>query len=59
MQICKLRIAPDDVAAVKLILRCRLENDGFKPLPGDRELALEAAERCQQQELARSLRTIL
>ena len=39
------------VAAVKLIMRCRLINEAFKPLSEDRELALEAAEHCQNDEL--------
>jgi len=41
----------DYVAAVKLIMRCRLINEAFKPLAEDRELALEAAEHCQNDEL--------
>ena len=45
----------DDVAAVKLIGRCRLENDAFRPLPEDRDLARQAAERCGSEELARTL----
>ena len=46
----------DDIAAVKLMLRCRLENEAFRPLAEDRERALEAAERCQHVELASLLR---
>jgi hypothetical protein len=46
----------EDVAAVKLMLRCRLENETFQPLPEDREFAREAAERCQQDTLAGRLR---
>jgi hypothetical protein len=45
----------DDVAAVKLIARCRLESEAFRPLPDDRELARQAAERCGREELVRSL----
>lgn len=41
----------DDVAALKLIQRCRLIDDTFAPLPGDRQRAREAAERCQHEEL--------
>lgn len=41
----------DYVAAVKLMMRCRLINDAFKPLAGDSELALLAAEHCQNDEL--------
>jgi hypothetical protein len=39
------------VAAVKLMMRCRLENEAFLPSPDDRELAREAAEYCQNEEL--------
>jgi hypothetical protein len=45
----------DQVAAVKLIARCRLENEAFRPLPDDRELARQAAEHCGNEELARTL----
>ena len=41
----------NNIAAVKLIMRCRLINEAFKPLSEDRELALEAAEHCQNDEL--------
>ncbi len=43
------------VAAVKLMMRCRLINEAFRPLPDDRELAIEAAEQCGNDELMRSL----
>jgi len=46
----------DYVAAVKLIMRCRLTNEAFKPLSEDRELALIAAEHCQNDELISILR---
>ena len=45
----------DALTAVKLMLRCRLENEAFMPLPDDREAAREAAEQCQNEELARTL----
>ncbi|MDX1498342.1 MAG: hypothetical protein R3176_00495 [Woeseiaceae bacterium] len=45
-----------DTAAVKLMLRCRLVDAGFRPLPGDRPLALAAAERAQHDELVSFLR---
>ncbi len=45
----------DYVAAVKLMMRCRLINEAFKPLPEDRDLAIEAAEQCGNEELARRL----
>ena len=44
------------VTAVKLMLRCRLINEAFRPLPEDRPQALMAAEHCQNDELMRSLR---
>ncbi len=43
------------VAAVKVITRCRHVKESFQPLPGDRELALEAAEHCQNDDLIRQL----
>ncbi len=45
----------DYVAAVKVMLRCRLINEAWQPLPNDRELAIEAAEQCGNDELTRSL----
>lgn len=45
----------DYVLAVKLMMRCRLINAAFKPLPDDRALALEAAERCNNEELKKIL----
>ena len=45
----------DQVAAVKLIARCRLENEAFRPLPDDREPARQAAEQCGNADLARTL----
>lgn len=46
----------NNIAAVKLIMHCRLINEAFKPLAEDRELALEAAEHCQNDELISLLR---
>jgi hypothetical protein len=46
----------DYVEAVKLIMRCRLVNEAFKPLAEDRKLALEAAEHCHNDELISILR---
>ena len=43
------------VAAVKLMTRCRHVKQSFQPLPDDHELALEAAEHCQNDELVRQL----
>ena len=42
-------------AAVKIMTRCRHADQSFLPLADDRELALRAAEHCQNEELARSL----
>jgi len=47
----------DNVAAVKLMLRCRLINEKFRPLPEDRTQALEAAEHCNNDELINVLRS--
>ena len=41
----------EHVAALKLIQRCRLTDPTFRPLPEDQQLALQAAERCQHDEL--------
>lgn len=46
----------EQVAAMKLLMRCRLVNEAFRPLPEDCELALEAAEACQHDELISFLR---
>jgi len=46
----------NDIVAVKLMMRCRLINEAFKPLPEDRERALLAAEHCQNDELISTLR---
>lgn len=45
----------DAVGAVKLMMRCRLENAAFMPFPEDRLAAREAAEQCQSEELMRTL----
>ena len=55
--VSELLKAGDDVTAVKVMLRCRLENPDFVPLADDLELAIEAAERHQNQELAAFLRS--
>ena len=46
----------EQVAAVKIMLRCRLVNEAFKPLTDDTPLAIEAAEQCDNDELANFLR---
>jgi len=45
----------DYVAAVKVMLRCRMENESFRPLSEHKTLALEAAKRCQNAELIKIL----
>ena len=53
--IARLLRQQDAVGAVKVMMRCRLENEAFLPLPEDRAAAREAAEQCQNDELLRSL----
>lgn len=48
----------EQVAAVKLIMRCRLVDAQFRPLAEDMEAAIIAAEACQNQALAAELRRI-
>jgi len=52
----QLLLDEDDVAAVKVMLRCRLVNEAFRPLADDTALALAAAERCHNTELIGFLR---
>lgn len=47
----RLLASDEPVAACKLILRCRLVDKSFKPSAEDRQCAIEAAERCGNQEL--------
>jgi hypothetical protein len=47
----------DDVKAVKVMMRCRMENPDFAPLTKDLGAAIEAAERGQNQELVAFLRS--
>ena len=51
----RLLMEREYVAAVKLMMRCRLINEAFKPLPDDSELAIQAAEYCGNDELVRAL----
>jgi hypothetical protein len=44
-----------DVEAVKLISRCLLVDDGFRPLPGDLDRALDAAARLDRDDLEKVL----
>jgi hypothetical protein len=46
----------ENVKAVKLMLRCRLVNPAFRPLPEDIDLAAAAARECHNDELASFLR---
>ncbi|MGI9272826.1 MAG: hypothetical protein ACR2QT_13700 [Woeseiaceae bacterium] len=46
----------ENVAAVKIMLRCRLVNTAFKPLAEDMPMAIYAAEQCHNEELANFLR---
>ena len=55
--VSELLKAGEDVTAVKVMLRCRMENPDFVPLPEDIGAAIEAAERRQNHELAAFLRS--
>ncbi len=46
----------EDLRALKVIMRCRLIDDRFKPRPEDIPAAVQAAERLQNDELAEVLR---
>ena len=46
----------ETVKAVKLMMRCRLVNPAFRPLQEDIDLAVAAAEKCHNDELASFLR---
>lgn len=46
----------ETVKAVKVMMRCRILNPAFRPLPEDMELAAAAAEECHNEELASFLR---
>lgn len=48
--------AGETVKAVKLMMRCRLVNPAFRPLPEDIDSAAAAAEECHNEELASFLR---
>ncbi len=45
----------EQIAAVKLMLRCRLVDETFRPLRADQEKAIEAAKACDNPELAAAL----
>ncbi|MDH3719703.1 MAG: hypothetical protein OES79_16400 [Planctomycetota bacterium] len=47
----------EQLAAVKVMMRCRHENADFAPLADDLGMAIKAAEQCQSQELATFLRS--
>jgi len=48
----RLLAAGQGVAAVKVMMRCRLVNERFKPLEEDRAAAIAAARACNNEELA-------
>ena len=48
----RLLAGGQQVAAVKLIMRCRLVNEAFKPFTEDIPRAIEAARACHNEELA-------
>jgi len=47
-----------DTESLKLIARCRLENERFRPLPTDRERALQVAQRLRHNELVKVLQQV-
>jgi hypothetical protein len=51
----RLLACGDQVAAVKLMLRCRLVDATFRPLTADLEQAIAAAEACDNRELVEEL----
>lgn len=51
----RLLCARDYVAAVKVMMRCRLVNEAFQPLPEDRALAIAAAKHCGNDDLMQQL----
>lgn len=55
--VSELLKAGDDVTAIKVMMRCRLENPDFVPHADDLPLAADAAERRQNHELAAFLRS--
>ena len=48
----------DPVKACKLILRCRMVDETFRPLAEDLAAAVEAAEQCGNRELASELKRL-
>jgi hypothetical protein len=48
----------DPIKACKLILRCRLVDETFRPLPEDMQAAIEATEDCGNRELANALKRL-
>jgi len=48
----------DPIKACKLILRCHMEDETFRPLADDLPAAIEAAERCGNRELAMALKRL-
>lgn len=56
--LARLLARGERVAAVKLMLRARMENERFRPLPEDVPMAVEAAERTGNEALADDLRRL-
>ena len=54
----RLLAADDPFRANKVILRCRMVDESFRPLPDDMPAAIEAAERGGNQELLASLKRL-
>ena len=48
----------DNIKVCKVILRCRMVDDTFRPLPEDLRAAIEAAEECGNRELANDLKRL-
>ena len=55
--LARLLAAGETVKAVKLMLRCRMENDAFRPFADDLPAAIEAARLCASHDLAQALET--
>ena len=54
----KLLVADDKVRAVKLMMRCQMIEERFRPLPDDLEAAIQAAEACRSEELVSVLKRV-
>jgi hypothetical protein len=56
--ISRLLVANDSMRVNKVILRCQMVNERFRPLADDIPAAIDAAERCGNQALAESLKRL-